>query len=256
MQTIGERLQEARQRRGVSIREASEATKVRGDYLANMEANQFDAIPLADVYKRGFLKIYARFLRLDADRIVSEYNGLLAARNSAAVRVRRTPDLSDAAGRVTELREPEAPDEFASGAIETAERPDDRRRKTILIAGVISLALVSGLIVTIKGCDDPKPAEAPRAVAAPAPREVAEIRLENAHSAPVAVRLIRKTDGTTVFSRTLAPREIAPIGITQSGLHTLQASPLDQIRFSINGGGAQAFPAGSWTTGDIPVPAR
>ncbi|NBV52559.1 MAG: hypothetical protein EBR83_03365 [Verrucomicrobia bacterium] len=46
MQTLGERLQEARQRLGVTLREAAEFTKIRTDYLQSMEANQFESIPL------------------------------------------------------------------------------------------------------------------------------------------------------------------------------------------------------------------
>ena len=42
MQTIGERLEEARKRKGISIREAAENTKIRGDYLQKFEANTFD----------------------------------------------------------------------------------------------------------------------------------------------------------------------------------------------------------------------
>ncbi len=43
MQTLGERLQEARQRLGVTLREAAEFTKIRTDYLQSMEANQFES---------------------------------------------------------------------------------------------------------------------------------------------------------------------------------------------------------------------
>ena len=49
MQTIGERLEDARKRKGISIREAAEATKIRGDYLQRFESNQFD-LSLADIY--------------------------------------------------------------------------------------------------------------------------------------------------------------------------------------------------------------
>ena len=49
MQTIGERLEEARKRKGISIREAAEATKIRGDYLQKFESNQFD-LNLAEIY--------------------------------------------------------------------------------------------------------------------------------------------------------------------------------------------------------------
>jgi cytoskeleton protein RodZ len=75
MQTIGERLEEARKRKGISIREAAEATKIRGDYLQKFESNQFD-LNLAEIYVRGFLRSYALFLKLPAEKIVNDLNGL------------------------------------------------------------------------------------------------------------------------------------------------------------------------------------
>jgi cytoskeleton protein RodZ len=75
MQTIGERLEEARKKKGISIREAAEATKIRGDYLSKFENNQFD-INLTELYVRGFLRSYAQFLRLPADRILNDYAAL------------------------------------------------------------------------------------------------------------------------------------------------------------------------------------
>lgn len=75
MQNIGERLEEARKRKGISIREAAEATKVRGDYLHKFESNQFD-INLPDIYVRGFLRNYARYLNLPAEKIINDYNAL------------------------------------------------------------------------------------------------------------------------------------------------------------------------------------
>jgi cytoskeletal protein RodZ len=75
MQTIGERLEEARKKKGISIREAAEATKIRGDYLSKFENNQFD-INLTELYVRGFLRTYSQFLRLPADRILNDYAAL------------------------------------------------------------------------------------------------------------------------------------------------------------------------------------
>jgi transcriptional regulator with XRE-family HTH domain len=75
MQTIGERLEEARKRKGISIREAAEATKIRGDYLHKFESNQFD-IRLPDIYIRGFLRIYASFLKLPPEKINADYLAL------------------------------------------------------------------------------------------------------------------------------------------------------------------------------------
>src|SRR5436190_10266213 len=75
MQTIGERLEDARKKKGISIREAAEATKIRGDYLQKFESNQFD-IGLTEIYARGFLRSYANFLKLPADRILNDYAAL------------------------------------------------------------------------------------------------------------------------------------------------------------------------------------
>ncbi len=75
MQTIGERLEEARKRKGISIREAAEATKIRGDYLHKFESNQFD-IKLPDIYIRGFLRIYSNYLKLPAEKIVADFLAL------------------------------------------------------------------------------------------------------------------------------------------------------------------------------------
>jgi cytoskeleton protein RodZ len=75
MQTIGERLEEARKKKGISIREAAEATKIRGDYLQKFESNHFD-IGLTEIYTRGFLRTYANFLKLPAERILNDYAAL------------------------------------------------------------------------------------------------------------------------------------------------------------------------------------
>jgi len=75
MQTIGERLEEARKKKGISIREAAEATKIRGDYLSKFESNQFD-IGLTELYVRGFLRTYAQFLRVPSERVLNDYSAL------------------------------------------------------------------------------------------------------------------------------------------------------------------------------------
>jgi transcriptional regulator with XRE-family HTH domain len=75
MQTIGERLEDARKKKGISIREAAEATKIRGDYLQKFESNHFD-IGLTEIYTRGFLRNYSNFLKLPADRILADFAAL------------------------------------------------------------------------------------------------------------------------------------------------------------------------------------
>ncbi len=100
MQTIGEKLEEARKRKGISIREAAETTKIRGDYLQKFEANSFD-LDLPPLYIRGFLRSYTRYLDLDPERFVNDYNALLASEGKPVRRENREVygrvDFGDAA---------------------------------------------------------------------------------------------------------------------------------------------------------------
>jgi transcriptional regulator with XRE-family HTH domain len=112
MQTIGERLEEARKRKGISLREAAEATKIRGDYLLKFESNQYD-INLPEIYVRGFLRTYASFLKLSVDKITADFAALghPAARSGPRMPSREIygrMDLSVASGPSTTAVEPQA----------------------------------------------------------------------------------------------------------------------------------------------------
>jgi transcriptional regulator with XRE-family HTH domain len=82
--TIGERLEEARKRKGISLREASEITKIRSDILHGMENNETEYL-LPDVYIRGFLRNYSSFLNLDSENILTDFTAM-QLRNTQPVR--------------------------------------------------------------------------------------------------------------------------------------------------------------------------
>jgi hypothetical protein len=69
---MGSYLRAARRRRRVSIERAAEETRIRADYLMRMESDEFDF--LAPAYVRGFLKTYGRFLRINADPLLEEFD--------------------------------------------------------------------------------------------------------------------------------------------------------------------------------------
>ncbi|MCR5184198.1 MAG: helix-turn-helix domain-containing protein [Opitutales bacterium] len=75
--SIGARLRQRRRDMGdISEQTVNEATHIRADFIRFMEEDHFDLIPLAPVYRIGFLRIYAKFLHLDADELVNEYKKL------------------------------------------------------------------------------------------------------------------------------------------------------------------------------------
>jgi cytoskeleton protein RodZ len=75
---IGSTLRQARERRGLELRDAAEATRIRIKYLAALEDERFSALP-ADVYARAFLRTYADFLGLDSELYVAELTARIEA---------------------------------------------------------------------------------------------------------------------------------------------------------------------------------
>jgi transcriptional regulator with XRE-family HTH domain len=120
MQSIGERLEEARKRKGITIREAAEAIKIRSEYLHKFEGNQYD-IRLPEIYVRGFLRSYANYLKLPADKIISDYNALGLATAGKS----RPPISREVYGRM-DISTSSAPKETpppAAAAAQAAQQP-------------------------------------------------------------------------------------------------------------------------------------
>ena len=65
--------------------EVSESTKIRGDYLSAIEAGNYE-INLPEVYLRGFVRLYSKFLGLDQDAMVTELDTELGKPNSRSVK--------------------------------------------------------------------------------------------------------------------------------------------------------------------------
>lgn len=72
---IGEALRNARIEKGYSLKYLEEATKIRTKYLEALENEDFDILP-GSVYAKAFLRTYAKYLELDTEEIMAEYNRL------------------------------------------------------------------------------------------------------------------------------------------------------------------------------------
>ncbi|PFG73981.1 helix-turn-helix domain-containing protein [Tepidiforma thermophila] len=74
MANIGHTLREARERRGLTIEQVAQETRISPRFLEALEAEEFDALP-APVYVRGFLRSYANFLRIDPQPLLDQLVG-------------------------------------------------------------------------------------------------------------------------------------------------------------------------------------
>jgi len=69
---LGRRLKNARAARGVSLPEAARETCINPAILTALESDDFAGLP-AEVFTRGFIKLYAKYLGLDVEETINVY---------------------------------------------------------------------------------------------------------------------------------------------------------------------------------------
>src|SRR5262245_35121546 len=72
MASFGEQLRRERELRGIGLREIADATTISVRFLQALEQDRLDVLP-GGLFPRAFVKQYAKYLGLDADRLVEEF---------------------------------------------------------------------------------------------------------------------------------------------------------------------------------------
>jgi cytoskeletal protein RodZ len=90
MSTVAEQLRTAREEQKLNIYQIAEITKIKTDHIRALEAGQYDAFS-APVYIRGFVRTYAKALKLD----VAVVSAALDAELSRTDRFSEPPPLTD-----------------------------------------------------------------------------------------------------------------------------------------------------------------
>jgi cytoskeletal protein RodZ len=72
MASFGDNLRRERELRGITLREISEATKISVRFLQALEQDRINVLP-GGLFPRAFVRQYARYVGLDAEKLVAEY---------------------------------------------------------------------------------------------------------------------------------------------------------------------------------------
>ena len=273
MQTLGEKLAEARMKKGISIQEASEKTKIRVSFLEAFEQNNFE-IDLPDIYKKGFIKNYADLLDLNTDETATDYT----RESGGSFRNNRKTETRDNFGKIElgsssagTTKEPSNAPIENSNATPQAENLGFRKLKEprrsqsdsggekgdkMLLAAVgVSVAavlLVVGFLVWIFGPD--KKTDNQVAVSSQAPKEsqnatvgepgptgpttaVSTIQTETlgleARGGDVKVILMDKATGNKIFDRTILDGEA--VSVPKTGPLTILFTDGDKVYVRLKG---------------------
>lgn len=70
---VGDILRQVREKQGLTIADVAEETSIRDIYLEAIEKGNYDALP-GDVYAKGFIRNYSKFLQIDGDALLAEFD--------------------------------------------------------------------------------------------------------------------------------------------------------------------------------------
>lgn len=84
MNGIGQTLKEAREKKGLTLDDLQQTTKIQKRYLIAIEAENFDALP-GDFYVRAFIQQYAKVVDLDGDELLAQLEEKTGVKNEMPV---------------------------------------------------------------------------------------------------------------------------------------------------------------------------
>ncbi len=177
--TVGARLRAAREKRGVSLKQIANTTRISVMSLEALERSDLARLP-GGIFTRSFVRAYAQEVGLDPDRTIQDFIAELP------------PEAATATAR--------------SGAIEDGEKLEsDRRAVTTAVRLLLISVPIIGLVVYYGAGRVPAALETPREVVADAPASRSE-----APPAPPGVPAAESAAPAAVPEPTGLRMEIAP----------------------------------------------
>jgi cytoskeletal protein RodZ len=121
--SLGEKLRQAREDKGLTLSEVSEHTRISSLYLESIENNDYKILP-GGIFNKGFVKSYAKFVGVNEQEALNDYSAILAQSES-----QQQPDLK--------IYKPE---------VLTDSGPSDSMLPTMLISGAILGVMTVGIL--------------------------------------------------------------------------------------------------------------
>ena len=125
--TLGEKLRQAREERGITISEVAEQTRISALYIESIERDDYRILP-GGIFNKGFVKSFAKCVGVDEQEALQDYAQL-------------------AAGQVSETAD--EPKTYRSEVL-TDDRRSSARLTTIIFAGVILALMAAGVLMLVK----------------------------------------------------------------------------------------------------------
>jgi len=83
-QTLGEKLRQAREERGMTISEIAEQTRISGLYIESIENDDYRILP-GGIFNKGFVKSFAKTVGVDEQEALQDYAALVGNQSNQIV---------------------------------------------------------------------------------------------------------------------------------------------------------------------------
>ncbi len=87
--TLGEKLRQAREERGISLSDVAEQTRISGQYIESIENDDYRSLP-GGIFNKGFVKSFAKYVGLDEQEALQDYANLTASQGNQVVDEQKT----------------------------------------------------------------------------------------------------------------------------------------------------------------------
>jgi len=125
--TLGEKLRQAREERGITISEVAEQTRISALYIESIERDDYRMLP-GGIFNKGFVKSFARYVGVDEQEALQDYAQLVANQDSQIV---------------------DQPKTYRSEVL-TDDRHSSSRLTTVILAGVILALMAAGVLMLVR----------------------------------------------------------------------------------------------------------
>ena len=167
---IGKTLKRVREKRGLSLQQVEEATKIRSRYLRDLENENFDVLPA--VYVLGSLKTYAEHLGLDGAAMTRELKRRQTPLQPAQDQAPEDPPSGEALGFLASLRRlvgVTGTVEDEAGAMVPVHRPGLYVSLAVVLIFVLATYLASGIrgedLASVSVVQEPTVSQLPSGIA-------------------------------------------------------------------------------------------
>lgn len=138
---VGYTLRQERERQNLSVEDVEQGTSIRTSYINAIENGEYDKLP-GNVYTKGFIKSYAKFLGVDEDAMAKEFAADIAEIESTNA----PPPLEDESAKVSDKTfevKPAIPPRQEKKQLSRSAQQEERNLPSIpiLAAGVVIVLL-------------------------------------------------------------------------------------------------------------------